>query len=254
MVASNPSLAESRSRQLKQGLIIHEGTSPFQIKSGTCTVWPDCGDSSIPPSLVLFMITTTNSGMCFSDQPFRQVFWILHLKKKKHNVWWKCVDITRNLCVGEDDAHNQVWFSQIQIGSDRDGKVEKERKKKCSRQAGRKKDVRKSNIKEKAVSTRWSMLGDSLQFLCRQQLPCKSMGDSGYSLLLLIRLQINWDAYVWNRIPSSGQIFLQILVLECFYPVTWRAGTFMVTSPQFLHSSELKPGLRSGPFPLLQCV
>lgn len=198
-----------------------------------------------PPPILVCVSVINPSGKCFG-------YYIK--KKKKHNVWWKCVDITRNLCVGEDDAHNQVWFSQIQIASDRDGKVEKERKKKCSRQAGRKKDVRKSNIKEKAVSTRWSMLGDSLQFLCRQQLPCKSMGDSGYSLLLLIRLQINWDAYVWNRIPSSGQIFLQILVLECFYPVTWRAGTFMVTSPQFLHSSELKPGLRSGPFPLLQCV
>lgn len=148
----------------------------------------------------------------------------------------------------------QAWFPQIQTAFDKDGKVEKEGKRKCSRQAGRKKEARKSNKKEKAVSTRWSMPGERLQFLCRQQFLCQSMRDAGYSVLLPVRLQLDWDAYVWNRIPSSGQIFLQMLVVECFYPATWRDRAFMVTSLHFLHSSELKPGLESGAFPLFQGV
>lgn len=44
-------------------------------------------------------------------------------------MWCNCVDIKRNLCVGEDDAHKQVQFPQIQIAFDKDGEVEKERKK-----------------------------------------------------------------------------------------------------------------------------
>lgn len=121
-------------------------------------------------------------------------------------------------------------------------KSRKRKKKKCSRKVGRKKEVRKNNAKEKAVSTRWSIPGVSLQFLCRQQFPCKSMGDAGYSVLLPVRLQLDWDAYVWNRIPSSGQIFLQILMLECFYPVTWRDGAFMLPHPTFSIVQSLNQG------------
>lgn len=241
-------LAESRSSQLKQGLITHEGT---HFKS--TVVHARCDQIVEIPAFHHLWHHHHQFWHLFQWSRLQASVLGATLRKKKRNVLWKCVDIKRNLCVGEDDAHKQVWFPQIQIAFEKDGKVE-EGKRKCSRQAGRKKEVRKSNIKEKAVSTRWSMPGESLQFLCRQQFPCQSLRDAGYSVLLPVRFQLDWDAYVWNRIPSSGQIFLQILVLECFYPATWRDGAFMVTSPHFLHSSELNPGLESGAFPLLQCV
>ena len=71
----------------------------------------------------------------------------------------------------------------------------RKRKKKYSRQAGRKKEERHSNIKEKAVSTRWSMPGEKPTALCRQQFPFKSMGDTGYSPLRPVRPLIEMDMY-----------------------------------------------------------
>lgn len=68
MVTLNPKLAESRSGQLKQGLMIREGAHFKSI-----VVQAHCDRIVEIPAfhhlyyLVVFMVTTTDSGICFSD-------------------------------------------------------------------------------------------------------------------------------------------------------------------------------------------
>lgn len=145
----------------------------------------------------------------------------------------------------------QACMIPTDTNSFRQGWESIKRKKKYSRQEGRKKEERHSNIKEKTASTRWSKPGEKPTTLCRQQFPFKSMGDTGYSPLLPVR-RLTERNMCGIGSQALAKYFCKFWHLSVSTQQHWRMGLRWLPPP--IYASKHKPGLESGPFPLLPCV